>query len=236
VPDPSGALILRADYEEATQYLAAYMGLIVEQARQRGFAVIDLHGVDATKTNFFDALQTSDPLLVIAGGHGNDNVFAGQNGEVVLEGCTNDQIMSGRQGIFNSCSVGVALGPSMVSKTAELFAGWRADYLFMLDEPMPEDPFQAVYARPFMECIIQPGMTRVNGGSKQQIYADTIAKFNYHLNQWWNSDDPFAQDVITLLLHDRDNFMVSGIYTPTILGNTALPILAVAGAILFLGG
>lgn len=230
MPNSSTVLVIRSDYEEATHYLSAYMQKIVDFANQRGFTVIDLLGYDATQTKFMEALETNDPLLVVAAGHGNETLFTAQNGETVLKACENDQVMSGREGFFSSCSVGVQLGPSMLDKTAKLFAGWRADFLFLLEDPPPSNLLDDVYAKPFMECIIQPALTRLQGRNASAIYNDTINLFNYHINDWWESDDPYAQDVISLLIHDRDNFMVSGV-TPMLAGLGTAPILIVGALI-----
>lgn len=207
-------LVFRADYELATTYLSSYMQMVVDRARMLGYNVIDLHGADATQTSFMTALEQNDPLLVIAGGHGNELRFHGQNGEEILSACVNDEVMSRREAIFNSCSVGVELGPSMVDKTALWFAGWRADYIFVYDETAAV--LEDRYAQPFMECIIQPALTRLEGGGPSIVYQQTINKFNQWLSEWWNSQDPVAQEIITYLTHDRDNFMVTGVYAPIV--------------------
>lgn len=222
LPRSTTALIIRSDYEEATFILSAYMQIIVDRARQLGFDVIDLHAGNATKQNFFNSIEIDDPLLIVAAGHGNETTFTGQNDEHILEACENDEVMSGREGIFNSCSVGVMLGPSMVEKKALWFAGYRADFLFMYNPEEP-NPLEDKYARPFMECIIEPALTRLESRRTDLIYTNTRAIYNHWIGEWWNSDDPLAQDVITLLIHDRDNFMVTGVYVPP-LANT-LPLL-----------
>lgn len=221
---------MRANYEEATRILSTYMQLVVDEANSRGLNVIDLEGYQATKTNFFDNIQLYDPLLVICAGHGNESGFYAQNDENVLRACTNDQIMSGREGIFNSCSVGVVLGPSMVNKTARWFAGWRADYLFMYD-PEASDPLDDMYARPFMECIIQPALTRLRTDNLTAIVSDTKNLFNSKIAEWWNSTDPLAQDIITLLIHDRDNFMVTGESVGGGLTANTFPLLLIGGLV-----
>lgn len=228
MPNPASAVVFRSNYEIATQLLSAYMQTVVDRAKQRGFNVVDLEGADATQMNFFNALDANDPLLVVAGGHGNETTFHGQNDELILQACTNDEVMSGREGIFNSCSVGVALGPSMVSKTAQWFAGWRADYIFMYQENV--DPLQDEVARPFMECIIQPALTRLDGGGASQVYSATIAKFNTEIAKLWGSVDPTASEMITYLIHDRDNFMVSGVYAPVV-ATLSNPLVLVGGAL-----
>lgn len=236
MPNPHTALVLRSNYETATQYLSAYMQAVVDRARQRGFSVVDLEGADATKSQFFDSLERDDPLLVVCAGHGNDSAFYAQNGEQVLAACQNDQVMSGREGIFKSCSVGVALGPSMVEKTARWFVGWRADYTFSYDDEAPS-VLEDEIARPFMECIIQPALTRIDGGGPSQIYTATINKFNLEIGKLWNSDYFWAGQSITYLVHDRDNFMVSGIYTPAVLGVNPLVLIGSAlGLLYFVGG
>jgi len=236
MPISANAVVLRASYEEATFILSAYMQRVVDQARNAGFNVVDLYEADATQTKLFEALQQHDPLLVICAGHGGESVFTGQNGEHIFEACTNDEVMSGRQGIFHSCSTGVALGPSMVEKTAQWYAGWRADYLFMYD-PEETNPLNDIYAKPFMECIIQPALTRVAGGGPSQMYSQTIALFNSKISEWWNNSDPIAQEMITLLTHDRDNYMVTGVHTPALMGLNIVPLVLIGGlAYLVFGG
>lgn len=88
----------------------------------------------------------------------------------------------------------------------------NSDYIFMYQEGTAV--LQDEIARPFMECIIQPALTRIEGGGPSAIYNATINKFNQEINLLWGSPDPIAGDMITYLIHDRDNFMVTGVYAP----------------------
>ena len=90
------AIFLRPDYELVTRYGAAWQTPILNATSTRGLPYIDLYGSDATRTNFEQSLTTQDPILVNIMGHGNYNLIACQNGETLLQGGVNTNILAGR--------------------------------------------------------------------------------------------------------------------------------------------
>ena len=65
----TNVLVTRSEHDLATTYLASYGALLVEQARQWGHSVTDLHADAATNENFGREIELND--LFIGFGHGN---------------------------------------------------------------------------------------------------------------------------------------------------------------------
>lgn len=212
--NPKAVLLFRSDYDIATQYLAAYMSLMKDLIFALGCEVTDLYATDATEEKFLTALETADPLYIIASGHGNPEGFYGQNDQLVLKACINDDVMSARIGMFWSCSTGVSLGPSMFSKNAEAYIGFQNDFIFIIREE-GIDPLADEYAKGFFEPLIAFAEVLLAGGSLREAYEAAVAKWNEWITYWWTSPDPVASQIITYLIWDRDSLVViskEGIY------------------------
>lgn len=206
-------LVFRSKWDTATLYGYAWLGEIARQAVALGHEVLDLEGDNATPENFMDAMNTFNPELVFAMGHGDPTRFSGQNGRIVLSACENDQVMVGRQAYFVSCLMGQSLAPSMVDKGARTVAAYIAEFTWMIhpDEYYRAHPLEDPYAYPFMRAVVEPSVHLLMGGSWREFYDLTVSLFNQGISEWFNSTDPYAPSIVAALKHDRDSLVVYGL-------------------------
>jgi len=203
-------LIFRPDFETATHYGAAWLGEIRRIAEDLGHTVVDLHGDDATPENFFDAMDNFKPDLVIAMGHGNPTTFTGQDAEIVMRACENDQVMMGSQGYFLSCLMGQELAPSMNEKDARAVAAYIAEFTWVIHPDYRDRPLEDPYAYPFMRAVVEPCGRLLAGASWREWYDAQIEMFNLGVREWFESEDPMAPQIVAALEHDRDSLIVYG--------------------------
>lgn len=197
---------IRPDYELATRYGASWQTQILNAAENVGLPTIDLYGAEATSTNFFSSLETQDPLIVNIFGHGNYNIIVCQNEECLLEGCMNDEILSGRVVYDLSCRSGRDLASSAVSKGAVSFLGYDDDFIFIITEGMHSDggmlnPLEDEVARGFFESHNASIISYINGASLINSYWISQDIFNYWIKIWNEIDSQVAG----FLMWDRDH-------------------------------
>jgi len=80
--------------------------------------------------------------IIIGTGHGDTNVFTGQNEAVLLEvGKYNRREVEGKVIKLVSCQTGLELGPDLVRNGALCFAGYSDDYVWVMDADLVMTPW-----------------------------------------------------------------------------------------------
>lgn len=205
MPIPGVALFARPNFDGATSYAHYYMDLAAQHA-SRNMRVIDLDARGATKANIFAALEGEDPIFCYFNGHGNADTFSAQNKEVVMVTCHGDESLIGRVVLLLSCSCGIRLAPSAVSKGATTVFGYVVDFTWLAVENPATDP----YARGYFESVNAISNALVEGKTTQEAMDLSLATWNQWIDFWTRSVDPYASMVIQYLIHDRDGQKLFG--------------------------
>lgn len=217
------AVFFRADYDVPTLYISAYAGRLIEDVVALGYNVVDLHGVEATQANLFEALRVHSPIFCFLGGHGNPKALFGQGDGLVLEACVSDHVLEGISAHALSCSTAQVLGPSAKEKTCPVYFGWIEDVVFVVKDDYTtrplEDPYAGSYFLPPMAGITKFLENLLAGATWQDAarsgYETTISRYNEQIAYWSASTDPAASTILTWLFWDRDFFICitrEGIY------------------------
>ena len=214
-------LLVRARHDLPTVYLAAYSQLLIDYAQQQGHQVKDLFNdvkdSAARLLDFEAAMQSFNPDIVVMAGHANKSQQTGQDLEVLLQVGVNDDIMSGKSVYLESCSTGIELGPSMISKTAQFYAGYMADFTFVYNPNFETRPLDDPWAKAFFDCMLATGYAILLGKTPKEVYDLTIQRYDYWWNYWIGQNDPMADDILTWLNWDRSSFIAltpTGLYGP----------------------
>jgi len=184
------------------------LGAAVEEATKRGFTVIDMVNEACTFENLKAMIETENVEVVIAGGHGGPSVFTGYEQQVVLQACTNDQIMSGTISHFLSCLIGQQLLPSIISKGGISTIGYIVSFEFMVDTnvPVEQDP----YAEPFKDCTIAIIAKMLDGATLKEVWDAGIAKCDEWISKLWDRPETDWAQVIGCLENNRDGMIGLG--------------------------
>jgi len=205
MPIPGVALFARPNFDGATSYAHYYMDLVAQYA-SGNMRVIDLDASGATKANIFAALEGEDPIFCYWNGHGNADTFSAQNKEVVMVTCHGDESLIGRVLLLLSCSCGIRLAPSTVSKGATTVFGWVVDFTWIA----VEDPVTDPYARGYFESVNAIANALVEGKTTGEAMNLSLASWNKWIDYWTRSVDPYASMVIQYMIHDRDGQKLFG--------------------------
>lgn len=263
-------LFARADFDVATLYLSSYAAAkLLPFAKDNGYEVMDLFddcgsgrlscptSQYAARLEPFETQMTATPPpdIVIGCGHGNEVLFTGQDLEVLLKANVNDDLCSGKKVYLWSCLTGVTLGPQMVQKTCPEFYGYQSDFTFVFhpdyanppssDDPSPSEKctLNDPWARAFFDSGLATGYAVLLGMTPEEIYTETIKRYDYWWDYWTQQNDSMADDILTWLNWDRSNFIAitpTGLQRkppvvvgPTLASSPLIP-LGIAGALLFL--
>jgi len=124
----------RCDYEQATHwgaYWTKWGVLDFAAGCQPPVPYVDLYAAQATQAGWRQAIIENNAIFVCGVGHGNEQVFTGQNEELLLNVADpyDLQLMIGRYGSFLSCVFGQASG-SFVNVGMLGFFGYTDTYWF----------------------------------------------------------------------------------------------------------
>lgn len=101
---------------------------------------IQLLGVLVRRIPFQLSAPQSD--IIIGAGHGDVDVFTGQNEAVILEvGQYSPREVRGKVIKLLSCQTGVELGPNLVKNGCAAFMGYTDDYIWVMDADLASTPW-----------------------------------------------------------------------------------------------
>ena len=232
-------LNLRPAYELVTRYGASWMTQILDSANGVGLPYVDLYGPEATSSNFSSALNTNDPILVNILGHGNANLIACQNGETLLQGGYNTNILSGRVVYDLSCQSGRELGAIAFNEGAISFLGYTEDFWMCYSDGNHADggmlnPLDDEISRGFFESHNIAPISYIRGSTIPASYSASQNTFDYWIRVWEEVDPQVA----ALLVWNKDyQILYSSEPTPPITPTGIVPLLMFAPLLLvpFLG-
>lgn len=215
MPREGVGLFVRPNFDSATSYGFYYIGLAEAYAASRNMLAYDLASGNANKANIFAALEGEDPIFCYFNGHGNADTYTAQNAEVVMITCSGDERLIGRVILLLSCSCGVRIAPSAVSKGAIAVYAWTVDFTWVAVGGPPDE-----MSRGFFESVNAVSNALAEGKTTQEAMNLSMASWNLWIDYWMGHDDPYASQVVQWLIHDRDGQTLFGdttarITTPT---------------------
>ena len=201
-------LSIRPDYELVTRYAASWM---IQVLNASTIPVVDLYGSQATASNFFNALETQDPLVVNILGHGGYNIITCQNDEALLREGINTNVLVERVVYDLSCRAGRDLGRTAFNEGAISFLGYREDFWMCYSNGNHSDggmvnPLADEVSRGFFESHNIAPISYLQGSTVSDSYYASQNKSNYWINVWEQIDSQVA----ALLVWNRDYQVLHG--------------------------
>ncbi|PQP35705.1 hypothetical protein C6A37_01090 [Desulfobacteraceae bacterium SEEP-SAG9] len=173
---------------------------------QKNYDLLTLFGNDAIREKFSSYCFLPDVVYISGFGHGYDNLFTGQHGEVLWKvGSYDPREAQGKIIHLMSCLTARRLGPDLVDKGARAYFGYEEEFTFIhtigITDPL-EDPIADV----FFECNSQVDRLIADGLSAGRVYDATKELFREKYEDFLARDS----DVAMTLLHDHDCFRIYG--------------------------
>jgi hypothetical protein len=229
----------RPNFETAT-----YLGYLafqhaVDYLKSKGFTLDDLGGANAVRSKVLDSISRIDPIWFFGVGHGNADRFTGQNYDNIWWTCDCSQL-SGRVVYLLSCITGASLGPDMVNnKKAKTNISYKETFTWI--QASSQDPLVDKYAKGFYEPVMELIYSLADGLTAREAWNANMDKWNYWIDYWRKSSDPYAATVLQWLIHDRDCQVMFGdesarvveaeVIPPIWMALGMLPVMLVSGVI-----
>ncbi|HLD78041.1 MAG TPA: hypothetical protein VJB16_03340, partial [archaeon] len=197
-------LATRPQYDDETAYLHAWTEDVLRAARDAGFAVIDLAGKKATRTQLESHLRKQPPALVLLNGHGDSRTVFGQDDEPIAIAGENHALFSSTVISALACESAQELGPACVSAGARAYIGYRKEFVFFIDTDHSSTPRKDPLAEPFFAVSNQVPLSLLRGKTAAAALADSKATSRKHIVHLLGSKDPESPFMLTALI---DNLM-----------------------------
>lgn len=180
-----------------------------------GFSVIDSSGVYATKYSFFDTIQKYSPDVIIADGHGDPRTLTGQGLQEVLRSCVNNDVLSGKFVCAVSCLTGQILGPDSRDKQANAYSGWVNEFTWVVSPPYnpASDPVAYPFEQIIRKLVVLTCQHQQAAIGLRDVYDGVRAEFEKSESYYSvppGSEDPYAQDILLSLRHDKNGLVTLG--------------------------
>lgn len=173
-------LLTRPNYDQPTNYLFHWSGLIIRLAEQKALKTIDLAGKKANRVDFTGRVEKTNPSFVFLNGHGSKAAVMGQDDEVLVSTGDNETLLKGRVIFARSCSSAKELGPRSISAGVRAFIGYEEPFAFMIDLQSSTRPCFDETAKLFLEPSNQVATTLVKGHTTGE--ANERAKQSFRRN------------------------------------------------------
>ncbi len=199
---PSGAVEVDPDFDLATHYGNVFRTKKYVYPYLKNERTVKLLAKDnAVRTKFAPACKQKNVCLITGLGHGNTDVYTGQNHNVLWKVGNYDPKEVKKKIIhLLSCLTARKLGSDLIQKGAYAYFGYFENFTFVITHPLPSNPLDDARADPFFECDSEIPKKLSNGFRAKDVYNKTYELFTIRINEWMDKD-PF---VAKWLLWDRD--------------------------------
>jgi hypothetical protein len=207
-------------FEQATYLGSLALQHAVDHLLLRGISLDDLRGADAVRTKVLDSLARNDPILCIFLGHGNEDLLTGHGYDRIFWTCDNVELRA-RVVFALSCITAARLGPDSVAKGCTTYIGYAET--FEWTQEAVQDPLADKYGKSFYEPVLELIYRLADGATTGEAFKASLDKWNYWIDYWSRSTDPYAPQVLMLLLHDRDCQKLIGDETASVVSVVPTP-------------
>lgn len=204
---PEKILVARTSWDFATANAFHFLGGLARAFRLRGFEVIELVNASFNRSNV-EANLMRMPRAFIECSHGNETIFTGHLNEYVIISCVNDDLLRDKITHALSCLTAQTLGRTAVQKGCKAYIGYAVSFTWI---NVSRDVIKDKYAWGFMYSdIVMGNMPLVCGGTAKEAYDNIINSFNKYIEWWSKQNDPYASEVISWMIYDRDGLRLIG--------------------------
>lgn len=186
------ALITQPNHDLTTYYISAWAEKVVQLAKKKDLNIISLKGKRANKTVFTSITQKKSPQLIFLNGHGNSDLVAGQNNEVLVKEGENEIILKGRITYALSCQSAKRLGKAAIKGGASAYIGYQEDFIFYYDREKTTKPLNDTVIKLFLEPSNTMVISLIKGHSSGEAWRNSQRDFKKKITNLVLSQDKVA--------------------------------------------
>ena len=209
------SVVMRPNYERATEYLYHWSVPYIRTSQQLGTSVPDLAADDATRAKFVQSVQNSDSKLLVLQGHGSETVLTGQHYEPILEMKDEGALLEGKVIYALSCLTGAQLAQYEVDNNGVVcYLSYFEHFQFFTREGAT--PLNDPAAAPFFQSSHAFWSALLDGNTTGESYDISQEEFERSIAEWQQSADASAPFIAAALVWDRDCQELHGAHDVTV--------------------
>jgi hypothetical protein len=231
MPVAKQLLMVRADWDTATQYGSYWLGQAKSMLLDLGMLVTDLAGILDDKTDVVNAINEVDPSVFWGMGHGLETQFAGQDNYLLLEKGVDESLMVGRVVHLTSCLTGAEGGllQSFAKAGAITCFGYNVELILGVEtNNFPDSPDNDA-TKSLMKPDTDFEIALAKGMTAKEAYDDSNNVADAEMEYWRTSGHPDADLLIYCHIHNKSGKILYG-EGGTITGAEAPPVSNIAVA------
>lgn len=144
-------LVTRPRHDLPTNYLYFWSQKVIDEARKKGFTVLDLSEKKANRKTFLSYVKKNNPSLVFFNGHGSEKIITGHNNGTIVSEKEDKRIVKEKIIYARSCDAVNFLGQEWIKKGAITFVGYERKFFLGYSYNKITRPLDDEVARLFLE-------------------------------------------------------------------------------------
>ena len=185
-------LITRPNHDKETSYIYSFSKGIVFLAREdTSIHMTELEGAKATRKNFEEFVEKTDPGLVFLNGHGDEKSVCGHKDEPLLDSA-NTGLTDGKIIYALACESLVKLGPMTVKKGAKAYVGYKEEFRWVGDPSRTSSPDKDKNAAPFRKICFVLGKNLLSGMPVGKSVEKTQDEYKKLIRAYGTSEDNYG--------------------------------------------
>ncbi|HLD80763.1 MAG TPA: hypothetical protein VJA40_02060 [archaeon] len=212
---PRTYFLTRPNHDDATHYLAQWIGETTKTAEENGLKVIELRGKKVKREDTEKILAKMHPDLVVFTGHGDENTVTGHDREPLIVAGKNEKLLKSKIVYAIACSSGKNLGPKSVEAGAKSYNGYAEPFIFFYEPEKVSRPLQDDTARLFLEPAQLFVKALLKGNSVKDARKKKQELLEKNINFLYSSSNPNV-GIATFLWTNGEIFVSCGDQEATI--------------------
>lgn len=197
-------LITRSRHDIGNQYLYAYSEEILEEAKERGWAISQAEDEKNNPKQVQSFLSKNAPNLVVFNGHGTERAVCGHKDETLVD--TSSARLLDKTVVFaRACSAVSELGKTAIENGCKAFIGYRGNFTIPRISEYESTPLRDPAARPVIEVSNVIPTNLLDGAAVQYAVKAARQKGAKLLLKMLTSEEPYDKAVFKAAFDNHVN-------------------------------
>jgi len=196
-----------------TEYLSAYAGLIIKEAKDLRVPIKDLAGEQANKLIIEKYITKQNPKLLFINGHGDTDSLTGHKDEIIFSNDDNLHLLKDRIIYARACESAVSLGQATINDNNGCFVGYNRKFSFWMDGRWSATPLNDKSAAFCLEPSNEIVKCLINGKSASEAHTRSLrmmAKNMAKIIRMTQKQEPVAGGILRTLWNNYEGQVLLG--------------------------
>ncbi len=204
-------LVTRPNHDATTNFLYFWTAVVIEVAKKKGIAVLDLKEQKANKKTFDSYIKKNNPAFVFFNGHGSPELIFGYGKEILIQSDKDEELLSGKIVYSRTCDSANELGKKSVGKGVVAFIGYSRKFTFVYLKRNESRPLIDKIAKLFLEPSNLVATALLKGNCAKEAHVRGIKSMGKNLSYLLSSSSSKEErDAAPFLLNNLTSQVLHG--------------------------